>query len=204
MKSILQLVLVACIILTVAGAAVLLFRASSSGDMEVILPMPTAEAALDLRVHMKGAVRNPGVYSLNDGDRLEQAVEAAGGLTDDADLMAINLAQRVRDEDEWLIPRVGEGPVQATVRNPTDRATSDGGPAYGPAYAPPSGGKIDINSATAAQLQDGLPGIGEARAQAIVSYREANGSFTSVDELLEVHGIGPGTLDGIRGLIEVR
>ena len=203
MKGTLQLVLIAAIALTVVGAIVLLFRTSSPGGVEVILPAATATPKLDIRIHVKGEVRHPGVYALNDGDRLEQAIEAAGGLTSDADLMAINLARRVRDEDEWYIPKVGESTVPATVQSPSDAARPDDSLPPS-AQAPPSVDKIDINSATVAQLRDELPGIGDVRALAIVSYREANGRFSSVAELLDVHGIGPKTLEQVRDLVEAR
>ena len=188
MRGAFQALLAAAIVLTIAGAVVLLFRASSPGGVEVVLPAATETPEIELRVHVKGAVHHPGVYTLRDGDRLEQAVQAAGGPTPDADLKVVNLARRVKDEDEWYIPSVGElePPMAAAVMER------------------PESNKIDINSATAAQLREGLPGIGDVRAETIVSYRETNGKFSNVDELLNVHGIGPKTLDGVRALIEAR
>ena len=138
-----------------------------------------------LQVYVTGAVKDPRVYTLEDGDRLGQLVEAAGGATDDADLEAINLAALLRDEDHWHIPRIGEAPKVTTAgaANPL--------------------GKIDVNSATALQLEE-LPKIGEAKARSIIRYREINGPFASVDELLAVEDIGPATLDAIRDLVDTR
>ena len=103
----------------------------------------------------------------------------------DADLEAINLAALLRDEDHWHIPRIGEAPKVTTAgaANPL--------------------GKIDVNSATALQLEE-LPKIGEAKARSIIRYREINGPFASVDELLAVEDIGPATLDAIRDLVDTR
>ena len=160
-------------------------QSGSNGGIEIILPTPTAVPVTVLKVYISGAVRNPDVYAVNEGDRLADVIEAAGGTTEDADLTAVNLAVRVKDQDHWHIPRLGE-PALAT-------------PAEG-ASAP---GKINLNTASTDQLES-LPGIGEVKAQSILRYREANGPFSSVDELLNVSGIGAATLDAIRDLVEVR
>ena len=127
----------------------------------------------------------PGVYSLREGARLHELVEAAAGATSDADLYSVNLAARVKDEDHWQIPSRGE---QA---------------AYSIDPLPDSPGRLDLNSATAEQLR-GLPSIGEVRAQAIVSFREARGPFASVEDLTQVSGIGMETLAAVRDLVEAR
>ena len=185
MKLVSQIVLIAVTLAAVAGGVVLLLRGPSSAGMEIVLPTATPPSEAELKVYISGAVRNPGVYTLNKGDRLDQAIEVAGGTTVDADLSAVNLALRVRDEDHWQIPRRGEAPSTSAVRR-TGTA-----------------GRIDINSATAAELES-LPGIGEVKAESIISYREANGPFSSVEELLGVHGIGPATVEAIRELVEAR
>ena len=110
-------------------------------------------------------------------------VEAAGGVTEDVDMSAVNLAARVRDEDHWHVPRIGE----ANEPQP-------------PGARP---GAIDINS-TDEELLKSLPGIGEVKARAIISFREANGPFSSADGLLEVSGIGAAILKAIRDLVEAR
>ena len=186
MKLVSQVVLVAAIVAAVAAAAFILIRgAYSGGDVEIVLPTVTPESATDLKVYVTGAVRNPGVFDVKEGDRLAEVVEAAGGATEDADLTAVNLAVRIKDEDHWHIPRLGEMPPEVS-----SEATS------------PSS-KIDLNSASPEQLQ-ALPGIGEVKAQAIYSYREKNGPFSVVDDLLAVSGIGPATLESIRDLVQVR
>ena len=163
-KLVSQALLILATLAMLIGGVVLLLRDSSSGGVEIVLPMATVAATVEVEVYISGAVRRPGVYGVNDGDRLVQVIEAAGGSTEDADLTAVNLAARVKDEDHWHIPRVGE--------------------VLPPASAQRAGqaGKIDINSATAEQLE-GLPGIGEVKAQAIIRYRDSNGPFPSVDGL---------------------
>mgnify|MGYP001031000262 FL=1 len=110
---------------------------------------------------------------------------AAGGRTADADLSAINLATRVKDEDHWYFPRIGDQTASVKV-GAADRQ-----------------GKIDLNSAAPKLLQT-LPGIGEVKALAIVQHREAHGPFASVDAVVDVQGIGASTLTAIRDLVEVR
>ena len=174
------------VVAAVAGGVFLILRASTSGGgVEIVLPTATAVPVVSLKVYITGAVRAPGVYEVKPGSRLEQVVDAAGGETEDADLEAVNLATRVNDGDHWHIPKVGEA-----VQPPA-------------AKAPPDSDKIDLNSATAVELME-LHGIGEIIAQRIVDYREANGPFPSVEDLLNVKGIGPTILDNNRDLVEVR
>ena len=113
-------------------------------------------------------------------------MEAASGVRADADLDAINLAARVKDEDHWRIPARGEA---AAALSTVSQAVSPG--------------RIDLNSATVQQLQT-LPNIGEVRARAIVSFREARGPFASVEDLIQVSGIGTETLAAVRDLVEAR
>jgi competence protein ComEA len=187
-KQLLRLALPVAVVAAVAGGVFLLVRSSTSGGgIQIVIPTPTAVPDVELKVYVTGAVRRPGVYELEEGSRLADVVEAAGGQTDQADLSAVNLAARVKDEDHWHIPtedEVAQGPATA---------------------AQPAGAteKIDVNSATVEELKT-LPGIGDTRAQAIVSYRDANGGFSSVDDLLEVPGIGSATLESIREMVEAR
>ncbi|MCH8346774.1 MAG: helix-hairpin-helix domain-containing protein, partial [Chloroflexi bacterium] len=176
----------AAVIAAVSGAAVVLVRGSSPGThIEVTLPTATAQVESELKVYVGGAVRTPGVYEMSDGDRLAEAIEAAGGPTVSADLDAVNLAARVKDEDYWYIPTVGEASERPAVAA-GDRT-----------------GKIDVNSAGLDDLMT-LPGIGEVKAQSIVRHRESNGPFDEIEELLTIRGIGQGTLDAIRDLVETR
>lgn len=183
-----QILLTAAIIALVSGVMALVMRPSSPGGMQITLPSPTTENAEQVGVYVTGAVQFPGVYSLIEGDRVQQAIQAAGGPTADADLTAVNLASRLSDEDHWHIPALGEAPVAPSTASAMSSAVA-GSP------------KIDVNLADV-ELLTTLPGIGEVRAQAIVSFREANGPYPAVDDLLAVNGIGPATLESIRDLIE--
>ena len=186
-----QAVLALAIFASVIGGVVLVVRASTSGGgIEIILPTVTAVPQVDMKVYVTGAVNNPGVYDVAEDSRLADVLEAAGGPTDDTDLAAVNLATRVSDEQHWHFPVLGEATSQASAQS------SQESPATGT-------GKIDLNSASIDQLMV-LPGIKDARAQAIVSYRDAKGPFPDVEAVLEVTGIGPATLAAIRDLVEVR
>ena len=170
----------------VVGVLYLLLSASTPSDgIEVVLATPAPSDIHDLQVYVTGAVREPGVYTVGANARLAAAVEAAGGATDEADLDAVNLAARLVDEAHWHIPTRGETAAPAQQAGKT------------------AAGKIDINSASVESLVS-LPQIGEVRAAAIVAYREANGPFASAEDILNVAGIGPATLEAIRDLIEAR
>ena len=140
-------------------------------------PIPIA----DLRVYVAGAVRNPGVYPLPDGDRGIDALEAAGGPTADADLAAVNLARRAHDEDSVVIPRLGGSAVVSGVSR---------------------GPLLDINTASEADLMD-LPSIGEVRAASIVESRTTDGPFAAVEELVERELIPQSVFEDILPLITV-
>jgi competence protein ComEA len=146
-------------------------------------PSPPSAAVL---VHVAGSVVAPGVYELLPGARVRDAVVAAGGPTEGADQDALNLAAPVVDGTRIYVPAVGED-----LPDLLDLGA-------GPMSVPP--GPIDVNRATASELEE-LPGVGPATASAIVTERERNGPFASVDELERVPGIGPAKLDALRGLV---
>jgi competence protein ComEA len=131
-----------------------------------------------LTVHVAGAVAKPGVYDLQAGARVIDAIEAAGGGVPDADLNRLNLAAKVGDGQRVLVQRVGEAA-------PTGAAPASG---TGGGAADPSG-LVNLNSASSAELE-ALPGIGPTLAEAIVAERERRGGFRSVNELRDVRGIG--------------
>lgn len=138
-------------------------------------------------VHVVGQVASPGLITLASGARVADAVEAAGGALDGADLSGVNLARIVVDGEQIVIPLPGEAIA------PPPGAVVPGGA---------GGGLVDLNSADAATL-DGLPGIGPVLAERIVAWRTENGPFSSVDQLGEVSGIGPAVLDKVRDLVRV-
>lgn len=152
---------------------------------------PTAGASPGggLLVHVVGAVAEPGLVTVPDGARVADALRAAGGTTDKADLTAVNLARTVVDGEQLYVPEPGEV-VPGADAPATGGETTPGAPGA-------AGGAVDVNTADAVALE-ALPGVGPSIAQAIVEWREANGPFASVDELEDVPGIGPATLDEIR------
>lgn len=139
------------------------------------------ELAGGVFVHVSGAVRQPGLYELTEGARVADAVAAAGGATRKAEVGLINLAQVITDGMKIDIPRKGVAAV----------------PAPGASGDPASAAMVSINSADQAALET-LPGVGPVTAQAIISHREEIGVFTSLEELLDVSGIGPVTFAEIR------
>ena len=124
--------------------------------------------------------------------RLADALFAAGGAISEANLDAVNLALRVKDEEQYHFLRVGETPPPGASLAQESGATVEAS----------CGGLMDLNVASAAQLET-LPGIGPVRAQGIATYRDQNGPFGSVEEITEISGIGPATLEGIRELVAV-
>ena len=126
-------------------------------------------------VDIKGAVNNPGVYQMKSGDRVKDALDAAGGLTDEADSQKVNLAQRVEDQMVIVVPKVGEEVTEIPAGVTSKEAAKDG--------------KVNINTATVEELKT-LKGVGEKKAEAIIEYRKKNGSFQTKEDLMKVRGIG--------------
>jgi competence protein ComEA len=149
-------------------------------------------------VQVAGAVRRPGVYELATGARVFEAVAAAGDFTEEADEEAIALAAQLSDGCRVSVPQLGETAAGA-VEGPTQ---SSAGLTGGASASGLSMGVVSLNSATAEEL-DGLPGIGPALAQQIITYRETQGPFTSIDQLTDVPGIGPAKLEQLRPLVEL-
>jgi competence protein ComEA len=137
-------------------------------------------------VDVAGWVRRPGVYEFTEGARVIDAIDAAGGARSGAVLEALNLAAPLTDGTQILVPREGQEGVAPA-------------PVTGGAVA---GGLVNVNSAIATELEE-LPGIGEVIAQRIIDYRTENGPFATVDELIDVSGIGDAILESIRELVTV-
>ena len=170
--------------------------AGSASDSETA--GPTSSVCVDV----VGAVRRPGVFTLPEGSRVEAAVDAAGGLTSAAARAAINLAAKLQDGEQIVVPTDDEVKAGGAA-GPGSGAAGGAASAGGAAGAAASGAKIDLNSADATQL-DALPGVGPSTAAKIVADRQANGRFKTVDDLGRVPGIGPKKLDQLKPLVCVR
>ena len=186
--------LVAVVGVTVAGAGFWYVRSLPapvrvrSGPAEALVPAPTASASPTtvILVDVAGWVRRPGVYEFAEGARVIDAIDAAGGARPGAVLSSLNLAAPLVDGTQVLVPKES----QSAPTTETGTGTS-GAP-----------GLVNVNSATNAELET-LPGIGEVIAQAIVDHRTENGPFSSVEQLVDVSGIGDATLENIRELVTV-
>ncbi|MEE9400883.1 MAG: ComEA family DNA-binding protein [Dehalococcoidia bacterium] len=151
--------------LIVIGGAVLLYRQwALPQSVEIVISPPSPE----IHVYVEGEVVSPGVYMLQDGDRVVDAIEAAGGFTADADQGAVNLAAPLRDGGRVHVYRIGDVPQ-----------------------------KINLNTAEAWLLQS-LPGIGEILAQRIIDYRNEIGPFQQIEDLKKVEGIGAATFEKLK------
>jgi competence protein ComEA len=205
----------AAVVVVVALAAIGWFLQSGRGSsrpLEETLPtasavpapapstLPPTTVARTLVAHAAGAVVAPGVYELETGSRVADLIDAAGGLTSDADADRLNLAGPLADGTRLFVPRVGQ-PVP-------DEIDTGAGPASDPEDqgSLPAGedapGLVDLNRADVAEL-DTLPGVGPTTAQAIVDHRSEHGPFTSVDDLIDVRGIGEAKLAQLRDLVRV-
>ena len=179
------------IVVVAAVVGAVLFQVLRPKAPPIILststPSPPPEATptpSPVRVYVSGAVHSPDVYTLAADSIVKDALQAAGGPTDDADLDRINLALPVADGQHVYIPHLDE-------ENPPVRL---------PSNLPAVGGKVNVNTAEAAELES-LPGIGPVSAQRILDYRQAHGPFTQIEDIMDVSGIGPATFEGMRDLI---
>lgn len=163
----------------------------------------SAPAAGELVVSVVGLVHRTGLVRLPTGARVADALTAAGGPRDGADTTGLNLAQRLSDGDQVLVGPSGADPAAPKLGSAT--ISAGGRPtasAPGSAQPPPSSGRLDLNTATEAQL-DALPGVGPVTAKAIIAWRTTHGRFTDVTQLGEVDGIGPARLARLRELVRV-
>lgn len=167
------------------AALIWLVARNPSGEAVILRPAPTERPVI---VHITGAVPRPGVYALPEGSRVQDAIAASGGFLAEAQKTDINLAALLIDGEKLDIPFIeGASPVLATPGPTVVAATTE---------------LININTASQAELET-LPGIGPTTAQMIISYREQNGDFVSIEEIINVSGIGPGLYDRIKDLITV-
>ncbi|CQR24811.1 competence protein ComEA [Streptococcus varani] len=192
-----------CILVLAVGAFFVLQKApeETSSDfpglekLEVVeesqekLPSQDSDQEIsDILVDVKGAVKKEGLYQLSKTARVHDAIQAAGGFSEQADKKSVNLAQKLTDEA--VIYVAGQGEEISVIQLPTassDQSASTGGDST----------KVNLNTASQAELTT-ISGIGEKRAQDIIAYRDSNGGFNSVDDLKNVSGIGGKTLENIR------
>ena len=142
-----------------------------------------------ITVDVKGAVKSPGIYDLPVGSRVHDAVQKAGGLTDEADSKSLNLAQKISDEALVYVPTKGEEAASQQAASGTTPSTS-------------KDKKVNLNKASLEELKQ-VKGLGGKRAQDIIDHREANGKFKSVDELKKVSGIGAKTIEKLKDYVTV-
>ena len=158
-------------------------KADAVADMQTTEPQASAAKLI---VDISGCIKSPGVYEIADGTRLHEVIELAGGLTQDADINAINQAELVADGQKILIP------VKAEEVDVESSHASTGGSR--------NNGKININQADSSALQE-IPGVGPATADKIIQYREANGRFQSIEDIKNVNGIGDKTFEKMKDQI---
>lgn len=170
-------------------------EAQTSQVSESSLHETTQAAVETIAVYLCGEVCNPGVYVLQAGSRLYQAVEEAGGLTANARAEAVNLARILVDSEQIYIPNISESIDQ--IENETQNVISSA--AVSSAL---SDGLLNINQASESDLMQ-LPGIGQVKAAAIVTYRNSNGPFSSIEEIKNVPGIKEAAFEKIKGMITV-
>ena len=162
----------------------------SSSEKEIKKEEKEGSAEQDLiTVDVKGAVKSPGIYDLPVGSRVHDAVQKAGGLTDEADSKSLNLAQKVSDEALVYVPTKGEEAASQQAASGTTPSTS-------------KDKKVNLNKASLEELKQ-VKGLGRKRAQDIIDHREANGKFKSVDELKKVSGIGAKTIEKLKDYVTV-
>lgn len=174
-------------------AGLLLVATRLPSGRPVTLEPPPTKAPIE--VHVVGAVLRPGLYMFPEGSRVQDAIEAAGGLTSEADLTNLNLAAKLEDGQQLEIGGASAG--AATPKPTAGFRVIPSGPT-----ATPGADLININTASADKLAT-LPGIGPTIAQRIVDYRTAHGPFTRTQDLMNVAGIGLSTYDAIKNLITV-
>lgn len=161
----------------------------SSSEKEVKKEEKDESPEQDLiTVDVKGAVKSPGIYDLPVGSRVNDAVQKAGGLTEEADSKSLNLAQKVSDEALVYVPTKGEEASQQATSGTTPSSSKEK--------------KVNLNKASLEELKQ-VKGLGGKRAQDIIDHREANGKFKSVDELKKVSGIGAKTIEKLKDYVTV-
>ncbi len=171
-------------------------KTSEKKDVEKVIATSTNSVEdINIKVDIKGAIKEPGVYEIRKGSRVTDLIKLAGGCALDADLDATNLSQKLNDEDCVVIYKKGEiDKVQNLQSNINNSTVSN---------SQSKNAIININSADKEELKT-LTGIGDAKADAIIKYREVNGGFKSVEELTKVDGIGEKTLSKFIDKVDIK
>ncbi len=175
-----------------AAGAVILASSPPRGTPISLLPPPTPAP---IKVHVFGAVNDPGVYDLSLDSRVQDAIFAAGGFTSDAQMEGVNLAAKLQDGDQVQISPQRTSAISATG---SESSQNTGGESTGVSTLT----VININTASQAELET-LPGIGPVTAEKIIEYRQLNGNFSTVEGIQKVSGIGPATFEKIKDQITV-
>lgn len=187
-----------------ALAGLLLFVSRvPEGEPVLLQPAPTKAP---IAVHVIGAVPRPGLYEFAEGARVQDAINAAGGLLTSADINAVNLAALLADGQQLNVPyKAGEEPSgggSETLSLPGPDDDDDELSSGNSGSEEPIAELVNINTASAAEL-DSLSGIGPTLAQRIIDYRNENGPFTDIEDIMNVSGVGPSTFENIKDLITV-
>lgn len=157
-----------------------------------------SEVPVVIKVDVKGAVRNPGVFIAKPGDRVIDLIASAGDFTKEADLNKVNLAQLVEDQMVIYVPRMGEEDVELPAS-----ASNGGAVAVSGSTEASDGTKVNLNTATQTELET-LTGIGPAKAMAIIEYRETTGKFQQIEDLKNISGFGDKTFEKLQDSITVK
>lgn len=182
-----------------AGSAV---TAVPHGLLETSSSEPQATVPTEVVISVQGLVEKPGLLRLPNGMRVGEAIDRAGGPSHTASLHRVNLAEIIHDGMQILVDEHGSSVALSgsSLTGPAPAgSTSAGGGQTNQTHQASTAGTVNINTATAAELEE-LPGVGPATAQAIITHRDSNGPFTAVEDLLQVRGIGPAKFDAIKDL----
>lgn len=188
------------IIATIIGVCAILYYILNGNDSyeeiltnEIVVNEVTVSEQIvekeKIKVYITGEVKNPGVIELDEGSRIDDAINMAGGLTQDADLSNINLAYEIDDGEKICIPNINEENDSEETQNKANESSSNK--------------KVNINKAGISELTQ-IPGIGASTAEKIVSYREENGKFSTIEDIKNVTGIGNSKYNSIKEYISVK
>lgn len=178
----------AIIIALLSTGLILLLVQAPRGEAVILRPPPTPQP---IQVYVTGGVTNPGVYALPVESRRLDAVEAAGGFSAEAEPSGLNLAALLEDGEHLLVPTLVSNPGLPGDQHPAPQISTQDAK---------SASLINLNTATQSELES-LPGIGPVLAREIISYRDSNGPFQNIEDVIEVKGIGPAKYDQIKDMI---